>query len=376
MQASQLNQIVSLFKVCGFKSAKLLAQTIFIIISIGNIGLYKIACRINSKATKHDSKERSLRRLLDRAIGAEIYANFIDMLFHFSNDCFEFAIDRTNWKLGKTAINLFVLSFNWHGIAIPLHWMFLDNNGGNSNISQRIALLSWFLQHYKARNILNLFADREFPSIEFLRFLLEQKVNFIFRIKDNVIASDRVKGKLTRKKLSRLFRDLANGNFTSESTIRKLLDNRLFVSAKRNTNGELIVLASNQFHQDLFTLYGHRWNIECLFNKAKTKGFNMEDSHVTKPHRVVTLFTLVAIAYAYCCFIGELKHSIKPIKDKYLKGTRQKSKSIFRAGLDVIQHIIALAAYSYKAIFSQLIKAMQGKPLKRNYMLYNIMLNF
>ncbi|MFN8789416.1 MAG: hypothetical protein ACK5XF_08730, partial [Neisseriaceae bacterium] len=64
MQARQLTAIISLFKSCDFKSSKLLAQVVLIIISIGHIGLYKIASKINSKATKHDSKERSLRRLL------------------------------------------------------------------------------------------------------------------------------------------------------------------------------------------------------------------------------------------------------------------------------------------------------------------------
>ena len=81
MQAHQLNEIISLFKVCGFKSVKLLAQVILIIISIGHIGLYKIACKIDSKATKHDSKEKSLRRLLDKSIAAEVYAKLIEILF-------------------------------------------------------------------------------------------------------------------------------------------------------------------------------------------------------------------------------------------------------------------------------------------------------
>lgn len=180
---------------------KLLTQVILILISIRHIGLYKIACKINSKTNKHDSKERSIRRLLDKPICAEIYANFINMIFKFSSTSFEFAMDRTNWKLGKTAVNLFILSFNWCGVAIPLYWVFLDNKGGNSDSEDGKSLISWFIKLYGASKILNLFADREFPSIEFIRYLLEEKVNFIFRIKDNVLATYNVKGKLTTKKL-------------------------------------------------------------------------------------------------------------------------------------------------------------------------------
>jgi hypothetical protein len=377
MQASQLKDIVSLFKTTGFKNSKLLAQIIFIIISIGHIGLYKIACNINSKAKKHDSKERSIRRLLDKSICAEIYAKFIDMIFKFSSNTYEFAIDRTNWKLGKTAVNLFILSFNWCGVAIPLYWTFLDNKGGNSDSDDRKSLISWFIKLYSANRILNLFADREFPSIEFIRFLLTEKVNFIFRIKDNILATDNVKGKLNTKKLSRLFRELNNGNYKAEQHIRRLLDNRVFVSAKRNMNGELIVLVSNQFHKDPFALYAHRWHIECMFNKMKTKGFNLESTHITKGNRIVTLFTIISLSYCYCCFIGKLKNSIKPIKEKFINNVKCKTQSIFRCGFDMMQHLITLAfTCGEQIVRRQLFELLMGKPIKSNSKIQNIMLNF
>lgn len=377
MQASQLKEIVSLFKSCGFKNVKILVQVIFIITSIGHIGLSKIACKINSKANKHDSKERSIRRLLDKPICAEIYANFINLIFKFSSTSFEFAMDRTNWKLGKTAINLFILSFNWRGVAIPLYWMFLNNKGGNSDSEDRKSLISWFIKLYGASKILNLFADREFPSIDFIKYLLAEKVNFIFRIKDNILATDNVKGHLSTKKLSRLFRELNNGNYKAEQHIRKLLDNRVFVSAKRNMDGQLIVLISNQFHPDPFALYAHRWHIECMFNKMKTKGFNLESSHITKANRIVTLFAIIALAYCYCCYIGELKNSIKPIKEKFINHVKYKTQSIFRAGFDIMQHIIDIAFSYGGAIFRhQLFDLLMGKPIKLNSRIKNILLNF
>jgi hypothetical protein len=377
MQVSQLKDIVSLFKTSGFKSSKLLAQIIFIIISIGHVGLYKIACKISGKSNKHNSKERSLRRLLDKPISAEIYAKFIDLIFKFSSNTFEFAMDRTNWKLGKTAVNLFILSFNWHGVAIPLYWIFLDNKGGNSDSEDRKSLISWFVKLYGADKILNLLADREFPSIEFIRFLLAEKVNFIFRIKDNILATDNVKGKLSTKKLSRLFRELNNGNYKAEQHIRRLLDNRVFVSAKRNMDRELIVLISNQFHKDPFALYSHRWHIECMFNKMKTKGFNLESTHITKANRIVTLFAIISLAYCYCCFIGELKNSIKPIKEKYINKIKHKTQSIFRCGFDMMQYLITLAFTCGDTILKrQLFELLMGKPIKLNSRIQNIMLNF
>lgn len=68
----------------------------------------------------------------------------------------------------------------------------LDNKGGNSNSAQRIALVSWFVANFKNIKINNIYADREFPSIEFISWLLDKKqnLNFIFRCKSSIAASD------------------------------------------------------------------------------------------------------------------------------------------------------------------------------------------
>jgi hypothetical protein len=69
-------------------------------------------------------------------------------------------------------------------MAIPLYWKNLDNKEGNSNSKEREELITWFVNKYGADKIINLYTDREFPSKEFIKFLLNKSVNFIFRIKD------------------------------------------------------------------------------------------------------------------------------------------------------------------------------------------------
>ena len=253
--------------------------------------------------------------------------------------------------------------------------MFLDNKGGNSNSTQRKDLITWFISQYGANKILNLYADREFPSMDFIKFLLAEKVNFIFRIKDNILASDTVKKRLTLKSLKRLFRDLANGNYKAEDHIRKILDNRIFLSAKRNQDGELIVLISNQYHKDPFELYAHRWHIECMFNKMKTKGFNLENTHVIKPNRLVTLFSIVSLAYCYSCFLGEMRNNIKPIKTKIINKIEIKSASVFKYGFLLLQYVLVCANRD-KNIFKYLIDLLTGKVSKPHKKLMILMLNF
>lgn len=54
------------------------------------------------------------------------------------------ALDRTNWKFGKTDLNLLMLALIHEGIAYPLIWLSLDK-AGNSHTDERILLLELFL---------------------------------------------------------------------------------------------------------------------------------------------------------------------------------------------------------------------------------------
>ena len=84
----------------------------------------------------------------------------------------EIPLDRTNWQRGETDINYFVLSVLWNGVAIPLYWRLLDNNGGSSSDKQRIEMIQWVIDVFGADMIDMVYADREFPSHKFLDYLI------------------------------------------------------------------------------------------------------------------------------------------------------------------------------------------------------------
>ena len=54
------------------------------------------------------------------------------------------ALDRTNWKLGKTDINILVLAVVTPKFKIPVMWSFMDHRG-NSSTSQRIDLMKRYI---------------------------------------------------------------------------------------------------------------------------------------------------------------------------------------------------------------------------------------
>jgi Transposase DDE domain len=285
------------------------------------ISLYHLAIS-SSKETKLKSREQRIRRLIsDFPICPINFAKSIFKMFNLTD--VELAIDRTNWKFGTSHVNYFILSVIWKDIAIPIYWIMLDNNGGNSDSQQRINLINWFRSNFSNSKIINLYADREFPSNEFITWMLNSRINFIFRSKGKIKASD---GNKTIY-LSKLFNNLANQpNYTKiEAQIRRLFGCRLFVSARLNLKNEQIFLISNKYHKDPFVLYWHRWNIETMFSKFKITGFNLESTHIIQSKRLNSLFYLMTIAYTCCSKLGTIAHRIRPIKFKKLKDQHGKT---------------------------------------------------
>jgi hypothetical protein len=296
-----------------------IANIIALLISGSKISLYQLGINTTKSNIRLKSKEQKIRRVLDKfPITSKIYAKAVLALFSVNSNT-ELIIDRTNWKFGKIYINYLVLSIRWHNIAIPIYWMILDNKGGNSSSEQRISLVNWFITNFPNFTIDNIYADREFPSIKFISWLLHQdgSINFILRTKNSIQASDGNK----KVSLAKLYNKLHSQQhkYKIERMIRRIFGNRLYISARINDKNEFMFLVSNQYHDDPFALYARRWNIETMFGNFKTKSFDLESTHITNYQRLSNLFMLMAISYCYCSKIGYIANNIKPIAKKKIK---------------------------------------------------------
>jgi hypothetical protein len=68
----------------------------------------------------------------------------------------------------------------------------------------------------------------------------------------------------------------------------------------------------------------------------KGRGFNLEDTRITKLIRIKRVLVVVVIAFAWAHRTGEWRHeNVKPIRIK--KTLERPAKSIFRYGLDWLQ---------------------------------------
>jgi hypothetical protein len=244
------------------------------------------------------------------------------------------SIDRTNWQFGKTDINIFMLSVCYEGIAFPLLWKMLPKRG-NSNGKERIVLLQKFIDLFGKGCIEAIVGDREFIGNDWLMFLQSEQIAYHIRIKDNMWFTKAGGAKI---RMSWLLQGCRLGEGYHHPKMLYLDQALVYVSGMKLNRGEyLIIVSYNNQHQALLN-YKQRWQIETMFKAFKTKGFNMEDTHLRDTDRIDKLVAVVSIAFTWAYRAGIYAHQhIKPI---VIKKHGRKAHSFFKYGLKFITNAL------------------------------------
>ena len=160
-----------------------LVQIIQALFTVRTVNLTQIATAFRSDAKEESSYRRICRFFTHFSFDLSAMVLLILRLFPLSGG-YLLVLDRTNWKWGKTPINILMLSVAYKGISIPLCWRVLDL-AGNSCLQDRIDILRRVLKRLDPEKIQALLADREFVGKEWFDFLIAQKIPFLIRIKKN-----------------------------------------------------------------------------------------------------------------------------------------------------------------------------------------------
>lgn len=298
---------------------------------MSTVNLTQLALTFPSRAQIPSRYRRMQRFFSEHWLDYNDVARFIMKLFGFTDTDFYLTLDRTNWKWGKTNINLLVLAVVYRGAAIPVYWLPL-NKRGNSNSRERMALLKRFIDRFGKSRIKGLLADREFIGDEWMGWLIKQRIPFFIRIRNNSISTNRQN---QRTRVDRLFYTLKPGEIGQLRQLRPLGQCKVYLSALRLADGELLIVASHNLDQDAIKIYGLRWEIETLFGCLKGRGFKLEETRVVGYLRIKKLLVLPIIAFCWAHKVGDWKHDcVLPIK---VKTHQRKAQSIFRYGLDCIR---------------------------------------
>lgn len=284
-----------------------------------------------------DSRYRRLSRFLDKVtFSQEQISRWVVQLF-FGKSRLRLSLDRTRWQWGKMQINILVLAAIHQGVALPLFWVFLPKKG-NSCTQERIEWIQRFLACFDSSRIEQLLGDREFIGGDWLSWLKQQQIPFTIRIKDNIIVTN---SRNLQVKLDALLHDLKPGQWRVLPQLRRLYSEgvvQVYLVATRSTRGNLCVVATDHCPQEALERYAWRWHIETLFSCLKSRGFRLEDTHITKMKRMDCLLGVLTLAVCCAQATGMWRHSQELIPRKR-HGRLQ--FSLFRYGFEqIVQEIL------------------------------------
>lgn len=325
---------------------KFLARFLVALITTRTVNLAAIA-QVFAGTAQPDSNYECCRRFLkDFELPYAQIARLIVQLLGVT-DGWTLALDRTNWKFGKVDLNLLVLAIVHQGTAYPVLWFPLAK-AGNSHTDERILILTLFLTLFEQNQVETFVADREFVGKTWLQWLKKREIPFQIRVKESFQVTQRGRHGALRE----WFRTATLQHPRVLKQPAQMWGEWYYFSGCRLPTGDYLILVSPTYEPQALASYARRWGIETLFAALKTRGFNLEDTHVTHEDRLQKLFALVALAFAWCHRIGLWLHTQRPLKKK--KHGRL-PKSHFRRGLDCLQRLFTQGTQHDPLLWQQLL---------------------
>jgi len=317
----------------GFR--KSIAKT-FIELAFGMIELGSVKHKKLAQAT-HGSIVTSNIRTIERFFGNYFISShclgliIYDLLNLKQYGKLTVILDRTNWNLGGKCINIFVATIVLGNTSIPIA-LEVFNKNGTTNFANQKALLEQVIDLIGLKNIKVILADREFVGNKWMNLLCQKKIPFVIRIRNNFL----IEFKGVKIKAYSLMETVTRKEHREFKV--KLGSLRVRLAATRTHEGELVmVVAPIYFHGNLLKQYKIRWLIELYFRSIKTKGFNLEETHMTDPDKIKGLMAVIAIASALAVATGRFRNQIKKIP---IKKHGYPAYSIFTYGIDLFRAIL------------------------------------
>jgi hypothetical protein len=326
-----------------------LARFLVAVVQVKTVNLSQVASVFGGRARPASHYKRIQRFLRHFALPYAQVARLVVRLLGVPAP-WVITIERTDWYLGETPLNVLVLGIAHRGVAFPLRWRVLPKKGC-SDTRERIELMEEFVALFGRTCVRYLCADREFVSLVWLAYLCRERLAFRLRVRANTKITN---GRGQSVQARHLFRSQRTGHAVLLKGSRLLLGQELFVAGLRRSDGEYVIVCAPDESATLLEEYARRWEIETLFSCLKTRSFCLEETHVTDTERLRKLVALLALAFCWAHLAGEWLAHQEPLK---IKKHGRLAKSIFRHGFDHLRRILCnLTSTAQQVAFRRVIQ--------------------
>lgn len=308
---------------------KFIAQFVVALLKVRSSNLAKIANAVETEV-ESNSVYRQIQRFLKN--DNKVMIDYLKLMK--LDGKLKILIDRTEWKFGGTWINILTLSVGYKSVAIPILWEVM-NHKGNATALEHIRIIKQFVAEFGVSRIKRVYGDREFGSYELFAYLIKEKIDFHIRLKANYLASG--------KSFKQIWQKAAERVKLRGKVKVSVFGLKVYVSCikyRKDGKTEYLIVASRKRNKYAIEEYKVRWQIETMFGCLKSRGFNLEETHLTMPEKVSKLLMLLGLGLCLAMLMGELQVEVlKRVKMK-LKKNKRYAKSMFRIGLDTLQNTL------------------------------------
>lgn len=317
---------------------RFLAAFVLALIRVKSVDLSQVALALNDAARPASNYRRIQRFFAGFALDQRLVARLIVGLLPCPPGGYLVSLDRTEWSFGRAHTRVLVAALCWRSMALPVAWAVVPGRG-NTDMALRQRALDRLFAVVEPARVGCLVADREFIGRRWFSWLCERDVPFVIRVKHNAV----VPTHNGWRDVAHYFRGLRCDEPRLLRHRRTLYGHKLSVAGVRLSNkpGDYLIVASNRRFRgplaDPLGLYGARWQIETLFGAMKSRGFDLEATHLRHPERIERLIGLVSVALAWACRVGERLAAVRPIRRK---NHGRRSMSLFRYGLDHLRSLL------------------------------------
>jgi hypothetical protein len=340
-----------------------LAKVLLALLAAGSVNLTKVA-RAFSGPAQLDSHYKRLQRFL-RGFDCLADGRLARLLAGLSGvePPWVLSLDRSDWRPAVPGaalpwINFLVLGIVRDGVAYPLVWTLLPK-AGSSNAQERIDLMERFLALFGPEAVRFIAMDREFgTSRRWVQWLDQQGLDFRLRL---CVSTQLSYGAGRPAPVGRRFEGLRPAQALQPWGARRLFGVRVRVAALRlppetcaltqaakrakghaHPGDELVVVVGAYRRgesADLLADYRLRWGIESLFGALKSRGFDLESTHLHHRERLERLLALLALAFGWAHRTGlwVAEHVRAP---RLIAKYGRRAKSLFRLGLDTLCQLL------------------------------------
>jgi hypothetical protein len=316
------------------------------------------------EGTKPSSNYQRLIRIFRNHSFSRLWLDILRFTFQLLRlKCDYLTLDGTSWKRGRKWHHYLVLCIIYQGVAIPIYWVDLQKHG-ISNIKERKQLMKKVFKSFNLKGK-TLIADREYIGTGWFKYLIDNELDFVIRLKKNIYheAIDQAKGKTVKQIIQKVKRS----KVPHKSVQKKIelngmqLTFTVIKNPAKNAKEELIFLISNRLDTaiKIAFIYRIRWKIEHCFKQLKSNGFDLEAMNVKGKAKQNLMFAVVIFTYVLSVLEG-LKGYKKIAIKKYADGTTAKIISVFRNGLDKIVILTASLLKFFKYILTQFYNAQKS----------------